>query len=1066
MTCYFISDPSRRGYRKRMHDTWRERNPDFEINEQRLMDQRRAISSSAMFTPTELAEIQRDVEHPPHANANDHHPPTSAEGDLTSAEGGTQPEAMTPETLPTGEDNQLLEEIQQELQEVRGKTHRDAVWMNKQKMPEIRELTAKANHLLKHIHTDTITETNALTYATARVVSRRTSKAPTRKKGTNQIPPWKRRLQNDVKSLRRDISRMEASRGGRRKLSHDITKRYWVDERGIKTAIEDAKQRLTAVSHRLQRYEARVEQFRVNRMFVTQPGRVYSQFKRNTPVVEEPQIPDKGETYDFWKGIWGTPKTHNADGEWAEPFEIPVQRDIRITEKDIKSKVKKMPNWKSPGPDQIQGFWLKYLTSLHGRLASQFQAIVDYPDSVPPWLTQGRTVLIQKDPAKGTTPSNYRPITCLPTTWKLLSGILADQITTHLNEHDILAYEQKGARPGCRGTKDQLLLDKVLTRDSRRRRTNLAVGWIDYKKAYDSVPHSWIIHTMRSHKVNPKITRLVEKSMENWSTSLTSGGKHLADIKIECGIFQGDALSPLLFCVALNPLSHLLRRAKQGYQLKTGHKINHLLYMDDLKLYAKNENDLTALIETTRIFSDNICMKFGLDKCARQIIHRGKIKLTDGLDLTIGKIRDADTNEGYKYLGILQNMENKQREVKDIASATYRRKLRHVLKSKLNGQNKIHAMNTYALPVITYTAGIIDWTQHELAELDRKTRKTMNMYGGLHPRADVHRLYIPRKSGGRGLKGVAATMTLQCAGLQEYIEENRDRDPLIEAVWRNDGLTGYKSKKESKADWQKECTEEWAAKPLHGQYRRQVPEITSLENAYRWMSQPTGLKVETEALITAAQDQALNTKCHQAKVIRTSNDPKCRMCNQKDETVAHIITACSKIAGSLYKTRHNNVAAALHHGICRHYGVQTCDNTWLHDPKPTEENERAKILWDFEIRTDRVISARRPDLVVVDKTTNETTIIDVAIPNDTHIVEKEREKVGKYQDLRLEIQRLWNTKARVVPVVIGALGAVSNNLDGHLGEIPGEHGALPLTKTALLGSAHILRRVLDLPESG
>jgi len=78
-----------------------------------------------------------------------------------------------------------------------------------------------------------------------------------------------------------------------------------------------------------------------------------------------------------------------------------------------------------------------------------------------------------------------------------------------------------------------------------------------------------------------------------------------------------------------------------------------------------------------------------------------------------------------------------------------------------------------------------------------------------------------------------------------------------------------------------------------------------MENAYKWMQESTGLKIETETLITAAQDHALNTKCHKVKYSTMINDPKCRMCKEKDETVAHIVSACSKIAGSLYTIRHN-----------------------------------------------------------------------------------------------------------------------------------------------------------------
>jgi len=74
-----------------------------------------------------------------------------------------------------------------------------------------------------------------------------------------------------------------------------------------------------------------------------------------------------------------------------------------------------------------------------------------------------------------------------------------------------------------------------------------------------------------------------------------------------------------------------------------------------------------------------------------------------------------------------------------------------------------------------------------------------------------------------------------------------------------------------------------------------------MDNAYRLMRKSTGFKIEIEALITAARDQALDTKCHKVKILHTTSDPKCRMCKEKNETVAHIVSACSKVVGSLYK---------------------------------------------------------------------------------------------------------------------------------------------------------------------
>ena len=103
--------------------------------------------------------------------------------------------------------------------------------------------------------------------------------------------------------------------------------------------------------------------------------------------------------------------------------------------------------------------------------------------------------------------------------------------------------------------------------------------------------------------------------------------------------------------------------------------------------------------------------------------------------------------------------------------------------------------------------------------------------------------------------------------------------------------------------------------------------------------------------------------------------------------------------------------------------------------------------------------------MITDKINKKTLVVDIAIPDDRNIREKEREKIEKYQDLRLEIQRLWNTKAEVIPIVIGALGAHTPKLKTYLDIIPGQHHIPALTKAALLGSAHILRRTLDLPES-
>ena len=109
-------------------------------------------------------------------------------------------------------------------------------------------------------------------------------------------------------------------------------------------------------------------------------------------------------------------------------------------------------------------------------------------------------------------------------------------------------------------------------------------------------------------------------------------------IKIQCGIFQGDSLSPLLFCIYLISLTEQLNRLNTGCEKHTTKtKISHLLYMDDLKLIAKSEEELQKEIQTVKIFSDDMHMGFGHEKCAKIAFKRGKLVQSQNLVIDINR---------------------------------------------------------------------------------------------------------------------------------------------------------------------------------------------------------------------------------------------------------------------------------------------------------------------------------------------------------------------------------------------------------------------------------------------
>ena len=234
--------------------------------------------------------------------------------------------------------------------------------------------------------------------------------------------------------------------------------------------------------------------------------------------------------------------------------------------------------------------------------------------------------------------------------------------------------------------------------------------------------------------------------MNQWKTELVAGGQTLGNVNIRRGIFQGDSLSPLLFVVALILLSMVLRQTKAGYDL--GNRkglINHLLFMDDLKLYGKNEKQVDTLVNTVGIFSKDIGMEFGISKCVVLIMKREKVRTCEGIVLPDAQtIKRLEEGDGYKYLGILEADDVKHNDMKQSISKEYLRRIRKILKSKLNGGNVVSAINSRAVSLIRHGAGIIKWSKEELRALDRKTRKLLTIYRSLHPQADVDRLYVKR----------------------------------------------------------------------------------------------------------------------------------------------------------------------------------------------------------------------------------------------------------------------------------------------------------------------------------
>ncbi|KAJ8936201.1 hypothetical protein NQ318_008498 [Aromia moschata] len=206
--------------------------------------------------------------------------------------------------------------------------------------------------------------------------------------------------------------------------------------------------------------------------------------------------------------------------------------------------------------------------------------------------------------------------------------------------------------------------------------------------------------------------------------------------------------------------------------------------MDDLKLFSGTKANLQALIGTTRTFSDDIKMSFGLDKCATLSIVKGPPHNNPEV---YADIHQLPPEEQYRYLEVCQDGRINHTQLKKEFQEKYKSRVTKLLNTLLSGGNLIKAISSWAVPVLTYSFGIVKWSVNDLDELDRLTRRLLTKFRHLHTNSSVIRLYLPRRRGGRGLLNIKNQCLNQEASLRRKLLTNRD--PLITAVAREDA--GY-----------------------------------------------------------------------------------------------------------------------------------------------------------------------------------------------------------------------------------------------------------------------------------
>ena len=154
------------------------------------------------------------------------------------------------------------------------------------------------------------------------------------------------------------------------------------------------------------------------------------------------------------------------------------------------------------------------------------------------------------------------------------------------------------------------------------------------------------------------------------------------------------------------------------------------------------------------------------------------------------------------------------------------------------------------------------------------------------------------------------------------------------------------------------------------------------------------------------------------------------------------------------------MCSQLHFNICKERGVKLNNaHSYDHVPKSVETNYEGKVAisWNQRLQTDRTLVSNKPDIIIYDDKKGTCMLLGVTIPEDRNVIKKEAEKILKCKDLIIEIQRMWNVNAKVIPVLMEATRTIYKSVRQYLSNIPGKKG---MQKTPMLSTVHVLWKVL------
>ena len=773
-------------------------------------------------------------------------------------------------------------------------------------------------------------------------------------------------------------------------------------------------------------------------------------------IIEE--YPTDEETQELWEEIY-TKNTGvlevRRDNQYLKEIEDYWRYNmsrVTIPPEMVNYAVMHTANWKTPGSDGIQGYYIKNAKWLYPVLHTLFNCWLSDKDYIPEQYTEGITYLIYKG-GETTDPKNYRPITCLNVLTKIFTTILRRKIQQILVSNPIekrISPSQLGIKKKSLGAKEGAINSREIQDQLNKQGIQYYELYYDIKKAYDTVNHMWLEKTLLYYNIPERIVDTIKYFIKNTTLKMQyNKDRKIKPIQIKRGIVQGDSLSPMLFVLYINILSLKLNELLETRTIRNESgreiKINHIMYMDDLKIITFSQE---KAIEANNIVME-ITSAIGLqiNKSKSGIIAHNGCQIPQQLD----DIPVVDEEHPYKYLGtevadkVLEQATRAEIKIKII------RIMDQINANQTSSYNYIKRIQSMVMGLLRYHIGTVTWPITELDKIDQIIRNKMKE-GGMYGRCiSLPRLYLSKKEFGQGVPRVRyeyakeiirnflafAWREKEDINIEElqrewnsFMKISQAIKALRKIITKEQFIKMIKDQQEKKKYNSKKVLQEinesidqflikvWKKQKVVGNLRVcfEHPEVDQSKTSQVWKK--INIKRSAYLMVIRMQEGTTLNGSRKAIVKQTNVSKYCKYCPGMVATINHILLSCV-INKKRQIQKHDYLAKFIYRKIE--------EITTISKQEPIEHSRilpHMKLMWNTNIVSTALGEfPKRPDIYL--KTIDRGLIIDVAIVADHNIRIAYVKKLNRYRRLVRELNKIEKSNYIIIPVIMTISGLIN-----------------------------------------